>query len=68
MREFLGEVISTFILIAFGCGSVAQYTFMGVKHSNQIPFLSVNISWGFAVTLGILVAGKASGNTTHNSL
>ena len=62
-REFLGELIGTFILITFGCGSVAQYTFMGVKHRDQMPFLSVNISWGFAVTLGVLVAGKASGKT-----
>ena len=58
IREFLSEILCTFLLITFGCGSVAQYVFGKDKFNS---FLSVNFSWGMAVTLSILVGGKISG-------
>jgi glycerol uptake facilitator-like aquaporin len=59
VREFLGEMLSTFILIVFGCGSVAQFVLGGKNNFNSL--FSVNLSWGLAVTMGILVCGKVSG-------
>ena len=45
-------------MITFGIGANAQFTFAKNELST---FLSVNFSWGLAVTAGILVAGKVSG-------
>ncbi|CAJ1070403.1 aquaporin-3-like [Xyrichtys novacula] len=42
----------------FGCGSVAQLVLSRGSHGT---FLSVNLAFGFAVTLGILVSGQISG-------
>ncbi|XP_075439561.1 aquaporin-3 isoform X2 [Ascaphus truei] len=42
----------------FGCGSVAQVVLSKGSHGQ---FLTVNLAFGFAVTLGILVAGQVSG-------
>ena len=42
----------------FGCGAVAQLVLSGGSHG---MFLTVNFSFGFAATLGILVCGQVSG-------
>ena len=42
----------------FGCGAVAQLVLIGGSHG---MFLTVNFSFGFAATLGILVCGQVSG-------
>lgn len=42
----------------FGCGSVAQVVLSRGTHGG---FLTINLAFGFAVTLGILVAGQVSG-------
>lgn len=42
----------------FGCGSVAQIVLSKGTHGG---FLTVNLAFGFAVTLGILIAGQVSG-------
>lgn len=42
----------------FGCGSVAQLQLSDGTHG---IFLAVNLSFGFAATLGILVCGQVSG-------
>lgn len=42
----------------FGCGSVAQIVLSRGSHGR---FLTVNLAFGFAVTLGILIAGQVSG-------
>jgi MIP family channel proteins len=52
--EFLG----TFVLIVFGCGSVAQVLLSG--HANG-EYLSINLGWALGVTLGVYVAGGVSG-------
>jgi MIP family channel proteins len=58
MRELLAEFFGTFILIVFGVGVVAQ-----VVLSSQAAgtFLSINIAWGLAVTMGCYVSAGVTG-------
>ena len=57
-REAAAEFLGTFTLIVFGAAVVAQ-----VKLSGQTAgqYLSINIGWGLAVTMGVFVAGGVSG-------
>lgn len=57
-QELFAEFLGTFVLIAFGAGVVAQTVLSDGKSGGQ---LSINIAWGFAVTLAIYVAGGVSG-------
>ncbi|MGH9843177.1 MAG: MIP/aquaporin family protein, partial [Blastocatellia bacterium] len=57
-RELFAEFLGTLVLIAFGAGVVAQVVLSGEKNG---VYLSINIAWGFAVTMGIYVAGGVSG-------
>jgi MIP family channel proteins len=57
-REALAEFLGTFILIVFGAGVVAQVVLSG---GNNGGYLSINIAWGIAVTMGVYVAGTVSG-------
>ncbi|XP_038600055.1 aquaporin-7-like isoform X1 [Tachyglossus aculeatus] len=57
-REFLAELLSTFVLMMFGLGSVAQVV-LGKQDFGD--FLSINLGFGFGVTMGIHVAGGISG-------
>lgn len=57
-RELLAEFLGTLVLIAFGAGVVAQVVLS--KQQNGV-YLSINLAWGFAVTMGIYVAGGVSG-------
>jgi MIP family channel proteins len=52
--EFLG----TFVLIIFGAGVVAQVILSGGTAGN---YLSINIAWGLAVTMGVYVSAGVSG-------
>lgn len=58
LREALAEFLGTFVLIMFGVGVVAQ-----VVLSRQVAggYLSINLAWGLAVTMGCYVAGGISG-------
>ncbi|XP_043928064.1 aquaporin-9-like [Protopterus annectens] len=58
LRFGLAEFLGTYILILFGCGSVAQMELSGYE---KAQFLSVNMAWGFAVTAGAYVAAGVSG-------
>jgi MIP family channel proteins len=58
VREMAAEFLGTFVLIVFGCGSVAQVLLSG--HDNG-QYLSINIGWAIGVTLGVYVAGGVSG-------
>ncbi|KAK2911795.1 hypothetical protein QQF64_027641 [Cirrhinus molitorella] len=58
LRQGLAECLGTLILVMFGCGAVAQMVLSGESHGR---FLSVNLAFGFAATLGILVCGQVSG-------
>lgn len=48
-KEFLGEFIGTFMLVLFGCGSVAVSTLFDAHQG----LFQIAIIWGLAVTLGI---------------
>ena len=57
-REVLAEFLGTFTLIVFGVGVVAQTVLS--KGSAGTP-LSINISWGLAVTMGCYVCAGVTG-------
>nr|XP_033791225.1 aquaporin-3-like isoform X2 [Geotrypetes seraphini] len=57
IRQFLSECLGTLILVMFGCGSVAQVVLSKGSHGQ---FLTVNLAFGFAVMLGILISGQVS--------
>ncbi|XP_077149908.1 aquaporin-3-like [Ranitomeya variabilis] len=58
VRCGLAEFLGTFILILFGCGSVAQMELSGFAKGQ---FLSVNMAFGFAVSAGAYVCAGISG-------
>jgi MIP family channel proteins len=58
IREALAEFLGTFVLIAFGVGVVAQVVLSGRTAGD---YLSINIGWGLAVTMGVYVAAGVSG-------
>jgi MIP family channel proteins len=57
-REVAAEFLGTFVLIVFGVGVVAQFVLSGGANGQ---FLSVNLAWGLAVTMGIYVSAGISG-------
>jgi MIP family channel proteins len=57
-RELYAEFLGTLVLIAFGAGVVAQVV---LSNKQNGEYLSINIAWGFAVTMGVYVAGGISG-------
>jgi len=57
-RECAAEFLGTLVLVTFGVAVVAQVT-LGEKSHGE--YLSINLGWGLAVTMGILVAGGVSG-------
>ena len=58
MRELLAEFLGTFILITFGVGVVAQVV---LSRQTAGTFLSINIAWGLAVTMGCYVSAGVTG-------
>ncbi|MFA6173328.1 MAG: MIP/aquaporin family protein [Kiritimatiellales bacterium] len=48
-REFTGELLGTFILVLFGCGSVAVTVLFGAHQG----LFQVAMAWGIGVTLAI---------------
>ncbi|XP_051853160.1 aquaporin-7-like isoform X2 [Antechinus flavipes] len=65
MREFLAEFISTYVMMVFGLGSVAQ-TVLG--ENNYGTYLSINLGFGFGVVMGVHVAGGISGAHMNSAL
>jgi MIP family channel proteins len=57
-REAAAEFLGTFVLIVFGSGVVAQVVLSEKTHGD---YLSINLAWGLAVTMGVYVAGGISG-------
>ncbi|MGB0851606.1 MAG: aquaporin, partial [Bacteroidia bacterium] len=49
LKEYLGELIGTFILVLFGCGSVA----VAVLYDGFGSLLEVALIWGLGVALAI---------------
>lgn len=56
LGEFVAEFLGTLVLLAFGDGVVAAVTAGG-----NSDFLMITFAWGFAVTMGVYVAGGISG-------
>jgi len=57
-RELLAEFLGTFVLVVFGVAVGAQVVLSGHTAGT---YLSINIGWGLAVTMGVYVAGGVSG-------
>ncbi len=57
-RELAAEMLSTFILVVFGLGVVAQVVLSGQSNGT---YLSINMGWGLAVAMGAFVGGSISG-------
>ncbi|MCC8094116.1 MAG: aquaporin family protein [Tannerellaceae bacterium] len=55
-KEFLGELLGTFLLVLFGCGSVAVAVLFGEYNS----ILQIGVAWGFGVTLAIYLTRHLS--------
>ena len=55
-REFIGETLGTFLLVLFGCGSVAVSVLFG---SHQ-GLMQVALAWGIGVTLAIYLTRHLS--------
>ncbi len=55
-KEFLGEFLGTFILVLFGCGSVA----VSVLFGEYTGILQIGVAWGFGVMLAIYVTRHLS--------
>ena len=58
LREVLAEFLGTFVLIVFGVGVVAQVV---LSKGTAGSFLSINIAWGLAVTMGCYVCAGVTG-------
>ena len=57
-REAAAEFFGTFVLIVFGVAVVAQVT---LSEKEAGDYLSINLGWGLAVTMGVYIAGGVSG-------
>ena len=57
-REAAAEFLGTFVLIVFGSAVVAQVVLGGGANGG---YLSINIAWGIAVTMGVYASAGVSG-------
>lgn len=55
-REFIGEAMGTFVLVLFGCGSVAVSVLFNA-HQGLMP---IALAWGISVTLAIYLTRHLS--------
>lgn len=55
-REFIGEALGTFVLVLFGCGSVA----VSVLFNAHQGLMQVALAWGIGVTLAIYLTRHLS--------
>lgn len=55
-KEFIGETLGTFILVLFGCGSVAVSVLFGAYQG----IIQIGIAWGIGVTLAIYLTRHLS--------
>ncbi|KAL6461436.1 hypothetical protein MHYP_G00295800 [Metynnis hypsauchen] len=58
LKEFLAEILGTFVLILFGCGSVAQFV---LSRGTLGEPLTVHIGFTTGVMLAVYMAGGVSG-------
>ncbi|HEY1599851.1 MAG TPA: MIP family channel protein [Pirellulales bacterium] len=57
-RECAAEFLGTLVLVTFGVAVVAQVVLSEKSHGQ---YLSINLGWGLAVTMGVFIAGGISG-------
>jgi glycerol uptake facilitator protein len=55
-KEFIGETLGTFLLVLFGCGSVAVSVLFGVYEG----IMQIAFAWGIGVTLAIYLTRHLS--------
>lgn len=55
-KEFIGETLGTFILVLFGCASIA----VSVLFDGYSGFLQISLVWGIGVTLAIYLTRHLS--------
>ena len=60
VREFLSEFIGTLVLVCLGCGGSAQIILQSTD--KNYAHLSISISWGFAVFVGLILSANISGH------
>uniref|UniRef100_A0A672Z0M9 Aquaporin 10b n=2 Tax=Sphaeramia orbicularis TaxID=375764 RepID=A0A672Z0M9_9TELE len=58
VRECLAECLGVYILILFGCGSVAQVT---TSQDKKGQYLSINLGFALGVTFGVFASRGVSG-------
>ncbi|XP_072038317.1 aquaporin-3-like [Amphiura filiformis] len=58
VKEFMAELLGTFVLLSFGDGTVAQVV---LSREAKGGFLTINWCWGLAVTLGVYCCGGVTG-------
>src|SRR5215510_14686438 len=56
VKEVIGEFLGTFILVLFGCGSVAVAVLFGEYNS----IFQIALAWGFGVMLAIYLTRHLS--------
>ncbi|MDR3308616.1 MAG: aquaporin family protein [Tannerella sp.] len=56
MKEFVGELLGTFVMVLFGCGSVAVAVLFGEYNS----ILQIGLAWGLGVMLAIYLTRHLS--------
>jgi len=61
MKEFIGEVFGTFILILLGDGVVANVGLAPRLAGNAYNWNTITIGWAFAVIIAVYVSGGVSG-------
>lgn len=57
MKAFTGEVLGTFLLVLFGCGSAAVSVLFGEYQS----ILQIGMVWGIAVMLAVYLVAPIVG-------
>uniref|UniRef100_A0A3Q3X945 Uncharacterized protein n=1 Tax=Mola mola TaxID=94237 RepID=A0A3Q3X945_MOLML len=62
LRECLAECLGVYVLILFGCGSVAQVT---TTQEKKGQYLSINLGFALGVTFGVFVSRGVSGEALH---
>lgn len=60
MTPFIAEILGTMLMILLGNGVVANVVLKGTKGNNS-GWIVISTAWGFAVFVGVAVAGPISG-------
>lgn len=62
IREFLAELLGTFMLVSFGLSAGAQFKFSSLDNPATTSPFSVHFGGGLGVGLSILTVGKVTGD------